>query len=76
MTYELSFWETVSPKLFWCNVMHGVGKAKNLRIKKTPNSMSAPRRVINYTVLRYVVLLPHTRHCDNYENHTFHLADL
>lgn len=59
--------------------MHGIGKAKNQRLKKSQqyhNSMLAPRRVINYRVLWYVVLLTHTRHCDNYENHTFHLADL
>lgn len=59
--------------------MHNVEKARNLRFKKTPNyhnSMLARRQVINYTVLRYVVLLPHTRHRDNYENHTFHRADL
>lgn len=80
MTYELSFWGTISSKLFCCNVMHGIGKAKNLRLKKNPNNITmvlpAPCRVINYTVLWYVVLLPHTRHRDNYENHTFHLADL
>lgn len=63
MTYELSFWATVSPKLFWCNTMHSVRKGKNLRLKKKSpqqyhNSTLAPRRVINYSVLWYVVLLP------------------
>lgn len=78
MTCQLSVWVTVSPELFYCDAQCGKSSATEIQ-QKAPRaraaSQLAARPVINYSVLRCVVLLPHAQHNGNYEPHTFHLPD-